>query len=220
MFEDRVDAGRRLAARLGRYRGTNAIVLAIPRGGVVVGYEVASSLGIPLDVVIPRKLGAPGQPELAIGAIGDGISVLNQQIVDYLRVPQRYIEAEIEQQRRELERRLTLYRGDRPFPDLRGRTAVLVDDGIATGYTTIAAARSVRARQPEKLVLAVPVAPAEGVELLRPEVDEIVVLETPEPFFAVGSWYADFGQTTDAEVIELLERGRNIRGAADVPSDV
>ena len=206
IFRDRQDAGRRLAEALEKYRGADAIVLAIPRGGVVVGYEVARALGLPLDVIIPRKIGAPYQPELAIGAIGEDEYVLDQQTVQYLGVSQQYISEEIERQKREIERRWKLYRNDRPFPDLTGKTAILADDGIATGYTTMAAARAIRKRKPAKLVLAVPIAPPESVARLRPEVDELIVLDTPEPFFAVGSWYEVFDQTTDEEVIELLHR--------------
>jgi len=215
IFENRVDAGRRLAARLGRYAGPDAIVLAIPRGGVVVGYEVAAALGVPLDVVIPRKIGAPGQLELAIGAIGDDVSALDEETVRYLGVSEEYIRDEIERQRREIERRWRIYHGDRPFPDLKGKTAILVDDGIATGYTTMAAARTIRKKEPAKLVLAVPVAPPESVARLRPEVDEMVVLETPEPFFSVGSWYYEFEQTTDEEVIALLNRAQGRAAGED-----
>jgi len=206
IFADRHDAGRRLAEALGEYRRADAIVLAIPRGGVVVGYEVAAALGLPLDVIIPRKIGAPFQQELAIGAIGDNEYVLDEQTVRYLGVSDQYIAEEIERQKHEIERRWQLYRDDRPFPDLTGKTAIMVDDGIATGYTTMAAARAIRKRRPAKLVLAVPTAPRESVARLRPEVDKLIVLDTPEPFFAVGSWYEVFDQTTDEEVIELLHR--------------
>ena len=206
IFANRVDAGRRLAVRLEEYRSPDTIVLAIPRGGVVIGYEVARALNAPLDVTIPRKIGAPGQPELAIGAIGDDVVVLDDRTISYLHVREEYITEEIERQKAEIERRWRLYRDDRPFPDVKGKTVLLVDDGMATGSTTLAAARAVREKDPGKLVLAVPVAPAESVARLRPEVDEIVVLETPEPFFSVGSWYSVFDQTSDEEVIDLLHR--------------
>jgi putative phosphoribosyl transferase len=201
IFANRVDAGRRLAARLEEYRSPDTIVLAIPRGGVVVGYEVARALGAPLDVTIPRKIGAPGQPELAIGAIGDDVVVLDDRTISYLHVREEYISEEIERQKAEIERRWRLYRDDRPFPNVKGKTVLLVDDGMATGATTLAAARAVRAKDPGRLVLAVPVA--------SPEVDEIVVLETPEPFFSVGSWYSVFDQTSDEEVIDLLHRAES-----------
>jgi putative phosphoribosyl transferase len=189
-----------------QYRGANTVVLAIPRGGVVVGYEVAAALGAPLDVIIPRKLGAPNQPELAVGAVaGDSIVVLDRKTIGYLGVPSEYIEAEVERQREEIARRRKLYRDDKPFPSLEGKTVILVDDGIATGATITAAAREVRAHNPAKLVLAVPVAPPETVDRLSREVDDLVVLETPEPFFSVGSWYYQFEQTSDEQVMALLE---------------
>jgi len=209
IFANRVDAGRRLAARLEEYRSPDTIVLAIPRGGVVIGYEVARALDAPLDVTIPRKIGAPGQPELAIGAVGDDVVVLDDRTISYLHVRDEYITEEIERQKAEIERRWRLYRDDRPFPDVKGKTVLLVDDGMATGATTLAAARAVRAKEPGRLVLAVPVAPMESIARLRPEVDEIVVLETPEPFFSVGSWYSVFDQTSDEEVIDLLHRAES-----------
>lgn len=211
IFRDRRDAGQRLAARLEKYRGPDTVVLAIPRGGVVVAYEVARLLGAPLDVVIPRKIGAPGQPELAIGAIGDNISVLDQHMIDYLGVSEQYIREEIERQRHEIERRSRLYRGGQPPLAIEGRTVILVDDGMATGSTTLVAVRSLRRRNPARLVLAVPVASHEAVARLRPEVDDLIVLETPDYFMSVGSWYQEFEQTTDEEVIDLLRR-------AEVPS--
>lgn len=209
IFANRVDAGKRLAERLEEYRSPETIVLAIPRGGVVVGYEVARALDAPFDVTVPRKIGAPGQPELAIGAVGDDVVVLDQSAISYLHVGEEYLRDEITRQKAEIERRMRLYRGEKPYPDLAGKTVILVDDGMATGATTLAAARAVRERNPGKLVLAVPVAPPESVAKLRPEVDEIVVLETPEPFFAVGAWYAVFDQTTDEEVIDLLSRAQS-----------
>lgn len=210
MFKDRVDAGKQLADKLQKYSGADTIVFAIPRGGVVIGYEVAVALNAPLEVIIPRKIGAPGQPELAIGAIGDGISVLDEQTIRYLDVSEKYIHEEIERQRREVERRWQFYRGDKPFPDISNKTVLLVDDGIATGYTTMAAARALRKKNPGKLVLAVPVAPPDSVQRLRPEVDELIVLETPDMFHAVSAWYEEFPQTSDEEVIALLQRAEAI----------
>lgn len=209
IFENRADAGRRLAEKLAKYRSTNALVLAIPRGGVETGYEVSKALDIPLDIIIPRKVGAPDQQELAIGAIaGEDISVFDEQTIEYLNVPKSYIESETKKQRDEITRRRKLYRGDRPAPSLVNKIVILVDDGIATGYTTMAAAKVIRQQNPEKLILAIPVAPQESIERLKPYVDETVVLETPEPFFAVGSWYYEFDQTTDQEVIDLLKKAR------------
>ena len=211
IFEDRVDAGRRLAAALQKYSGEDVLVLAIPRGGVVIGYEVARALKSPLDIIVPRKLGAPGQPELAIGAViaGNEGFVLDDEMIRYLGVSRRYIEEEAERQREESERRWRMFRGDRQFPNPEGKTVILVDDGVATGYTTLAAVRVLRQWKPKHLVLAVPVAPPESAVRLRPEVDELVILETPEPFFSVGSWYNRFDQTTDDEVMELLQRSRS-----------
>ncbi len=215
IFDNRVDAGRRLVERLQQHRGANAVVLAVPRGGVVVAYEVAASLGAPLDVIIPRKLGAPNQPELAIGAVaGDSIVVLDEKTMGYLGVPSAYVDAEVLRQREEIARRRKLYRDDKPFPSLEGKTVILVDDGIATGATITAAAREVRAHHPGKLVLAVPVAPPETVSRLSREVDDLVVLETPEPFFSVGSWYYQFDQTPDEQVMALLEAAESWSYAA------
>lgn len=205
-FEDRRDAGRRLTAALERYRGSDAIVLALPRGGVVVGYEVATQLSLPLDVFIVRKVGAPGDPEFGIGAVAEtGAVQLNQQVVRLYGISPSYIQQEVERQKEEIRRRQQVYRGDRSLPNLKGRTAIIVDDGIATGYTALAAIRAIWAEGPREVVLAVPVAPPEAVEELRPEVSELVTLETPSPFYAVGAWYDNFAQTTDDEVRSLLE---------------
>lgn len=205
IFDNRVDAGRRLAGRLREYDARESVVLAIPRGGVVVGYEVAAALGAPLDVIIPRKIGAPGQPELAIGAVaGESITVLDEQAVCHLGVSESYINEEAARQRKEIARRRDVYRLGRPFPSLRDKSVLLVDDGIATGATITAAAREARSQGPSTVAIAVPVAPPDAVLRLRDEVDDMIVIETPEPFYAVGSWYYHFEQTTDEEVIGLL----------------
>ncbi len=212
VFADRVDAGKKLAERLQQYKGPNTIVLAIPRGGVVVGYEVAVALGAPLDVVIPRKIGAPEQPELAIGAIaanGGEVRVMDDHLIHALGVTEHYIEAEVAKQLGEIERRRQMYRAGRPLPPLDDKTVVLVDDGIATGSTVLAAIRMLKKQHPGKLVLAVPVAPPDALDRLRAEVDDMVVLETPEMFFAVGAWYVEFAQTEDREVIDLLHRAED-----------
>lgn len=208
IFDDRYDAGRRLALRLSDYAGPDTIVLAVPRGGVETGYEVAMALNAPLDVIIPRKIPAPGQPEYAIGAVaGEDICVLNEETVGYLGVKDNsYLQEEIRRQRDEIVRRTRLYRGDKPFPSIEGRTVILVDDGVATGYTIIAAAREIMAKHPKRLILAVPVAPPDAVNRLNHEVDELVILEIPEVFYAVGEWYVQFVQTSDEQVIELLRR--------------
>lgn len=211
IFTDRADAGIKLADKLKEYKSPNTIVLAIPRGGVMVGFEVARALDVPLDLVIPRKIGAPAEPELAIGAVaGSGeVRVLDSNLVRYLGVSQSYIDEEVERQVKEIERRSRLYRGDKPLPDVSQKTVIVVDDGIATGSTMMAAVRWLKTRHPKKLVLAVPVAPPETVQKFIPEVDEIVVLETPQDFFAVGAWYRNFEQTTDDEVANLLKRAWN-----------
>jgi predicted phosphoribosyltransferase len=207
-FRDRRDAGRLLAAELAGYANRpEVLVLALPRGGVPVAYEVARSLGAPLDVFLVRKLGVPGQEEVAMGAIATGgVRVLNDRIVRGLRIPDRTIDAVAAKERGELARRERLYRGDRPPPGVRGRTVILVDDGLATGATMHAAIEALRAQQPARIVVAVPTAPREVCEALRAEVDDVVCAITPEPFHAVGLWYEDFSQTTDEEVRDLLAR--------------
>ena len=209
LFRDRKDAGRRLAERLARYRGEDSVVLALPRGGVPVGYEVARALKVPLDVFIVRKLGAPNQPELGIGAVAqDGSRVLNERIVEEIGVSEEYIERVAAEETIEAERRFKLFRRERPEPEVRERTAILVDDGIATGVTTRAAIEALRRRDPRRLVLAVPVCTTHTAESLRREVDELICLEAPSNLMAIGLWYRYFEQTSDEEVIDLLERAR------------
>ncbi len=207
-FRDRRDAGRRLAARLAAYWGRpDVVVLALPRGGVPVAYEVAEALGAPLDVFLVRKLGMPGHEEFAIGAIASGgVLVLNEETLRDYGVSRDQVEAVVEAEKRELERREHRYRGDRPFPDLVGRTVILIDDGLATGSTMRAAVAALRQERPARVIVAVPTAPPETCDEMRMIVDEMVCLITPEPFYAVGLWYEDFSQTTDEEVHELLER--------------
>jgi len=207
-FRDREDAGRRLAERLARYRDEDLVVLALPRGGVPVGYEVARALKAPLDVFIARKLGAPNQPELGIGAVAqDGTLVLNDHIEE-IGVSEEYVRRIAAEEMEEARRRLKLFRADRPEPEVRERTTILVDDGIATGVTTWAAIEALRRRGPRRLVLAVPVCAAQPAESLRQEVDELICLEAPSDLMAIGLWYRHFEQTSDEEVIELLERAR------------
>jgi len=209
LFSDRKEAGEILAEKLEKLRLENPVVLAIPRGGVVVGYEVARKLKAPLDVIVPRKLGAPGNPELAIGAVAeDGTIILDSSLIDYLEVDEEYIKKEKERQVKEIKRRLNVYRGRFSRLEIERRDVVIVDDGIATGATIRAAIASVRKRKPASLTLAVPVAPPSTIEKLREEVDRIVCVSTPEPFFAIGRFYKDFRQTTDEEVIRLLEKNR------------
>lgn len=213
-FLDRADAGRRLAATLARFRSGNTLVLALPRGGVPVAFEVARTLGAELDVLIVRKIGAPGQPELGIGAVVDGESpqvVINRQLAALAGADDTYVEAETQRQLAEIARRKRAYRGDRPNPDVAGRTVILVDDGIATGGTMRAALRALRRKQPERLVMAVPVAAPDSIAELALECDEIVCLAQPFPFHAVGVHYADFQQTEDDEVVRLLAAARRGR---------
>jgi putative phosphoribosyl transferase len=207
-FRNRAEAGRLLADRLGGYAGRDdVIVLALPRGGVPVGYELACRLDAPLDVFLVRKLGVPGREELAMGAIASGgTRVLNDTLMSELGVTDEQVARAAVVEGRELERREQLYRGGLPALELRGRTVILVDDGLATGATMRAAALAVRARAPTRLVVAVPVAAEPTCDELGAEVDEVVCAQTPEPFLSVGSWYQDFSQTTDDEVRELLAR--------------
>jgi putative phosphoribosyl transferase len=212
-FKDRRDAGRRLAGKPSHLRDERPVVFALPRGGVPVGYEISHSLQAPLDVFVSRKLGAPGQPEFGIGAVAmGGVRVLNEDVVSRLGIPEDYVEYITARETAEVERRLRYFRGDRPEPDAGGRTAILVDDGLATGVTARAAVEALRRRRPERLVLAVPVCAAQTADFFRAEVDELVCLEFPSNLGAIGFWYRNFDQTSDEEVIELLERARNELG--------
>jgi predicted phosphoribosyltransferase len=204
LFADRADAGRRLGERLAGESLSDPVVLGIPRGGVVVAAEVARSLGAPLDVVVPRKVGAPFNPELGLGAVAPGVRVLDERLIRELGVSAAYLDREIAEQEREIERRLAAYRGNREPVDPGGRTAVVVDDGVATGGTAVAALRWARAAGAGEVVLAVPVAPPQAMRMLESEAGRVVALSLPEPFHAVGQWYRDFDQVGDAEVVALL----------------
>jgi len=208
-FSDRQDAGRRLARELLRFKDQHPVVLALPRGGVPVGFEVAMKLGCPLDVMLVRKIGHPDAPELAIGAIADSDppeKVIDDEAVTQFGIPKSYLDHEIARQMHEIdERRRRYFRGRQPV-DIRQRTAIVIDDGIATGATMRAGLRAIRRRAPERLVLAVPVAPASAIASLKPEVDEIVCLFSPEDFGAVGAFYMDFRQVEDDLVADLLAR--------------
>src|SRR6266850_243969 len=205
-FKDRVEAGQELAKALSAYANRHdVIVLALPRGGVPVGFEVAKALGAPLDVFLVRKLGVPGHPEFAMGAIASGgVRVLSEDVIEQLGIPRTAVEQIAARERLELERRDRLYRGDRQLPLLRGRTVILVDDGLATGATMEAAIEAVRVHQPSRVVVAAPVCAQDSAARLQRIADEVVCARTPEPFQAVGLWYETFDQTTDDEVVAIL----------------
>ena len=206
-FKDRRDAGKKLAQKLRAYAGSpGALILALPRGGVPVAYEIALALHLPLDIFLVRKLGVPGREELAIGAIASGgVRVLNDDITRLLSIPDEIINFVANRELQELQRRENLYRGERPVPQVRDRTVILVDDGLATGASMRAAVAGLRAHRPERIVVAVPAAAAETCDAFRAEVDEVVCAITPEPFYGVGRWYEDFSQVSDEEVRILLE---------------
>jgi predicted phosphoribosyltransferase len=208
LFGDRTEAGRHLASLLLHHAGRpDVVVVALPRGGVPVGYEVARALAAPLDVFVVRKLGVPGREELAMGAIATGgVRILNEDVVRPLEISWDIVDAVAAREWRELERRERAYRGDRPPPDVRGRTVILVDDGLATGSSMRAAVAALRQQQPSRIVVAAPVGAPDTCLELRKHADEVVCGYAPEPFYGVGMWYDDFAQTTDEEVHELLER--------------
>ena len=210
IFRNRTEAGKKLAERLAAYGDDeDVLILALPRGGVPVAFEVARSLHAPLDVFLVRKLGVPGHEELAMGAIASGgTRVLNESVVGHLRIPKKAINTVAAHEQRELERRERVYREGLPPPGVKGKTVILIDDGLATGATMRAAATALKEMQPKKIVIAVPVASLQACSEFRREVDVIVCAETPEPFYGVGRWYEDFSQTTDEEVRELLKKAR------------
>ncbi len=208
-FVDRTDAGRKLAKALAPYKHQQPVVLALPRGGVPVAAEVATALDAPLDLILVRKIGVPFQPELAMGAVVDGVEpviVRNEEVIRLTGVSESEFNAIRDQELAEIERRRKLYLGDRPHPQIAGRIVIVVDDGIATGATTRAALQAIRMRKPSKLVLAIPVAPTDTLEKLRGEADEVVCLEDYEIFGAIGLFYSDFRQVSDTEVTDILAR--------------
>jgi putative phosphoribosyl transferase len=216
LFANRVEAGKRLASALAESVSEDGVVLAIPRGGVVVGFEIARALGLSLDVIVPRKIGAPNNPELAIGAITeDGTIILDKDLVNQLGVSKAYIKKESQRQMREIQHRLKLYRGDIPRPELKNREVIIVDDGIATGSTMKAALASVRKSGAKTVVVAVPLGPTSTVKELERQADRVVCLYTPEPFYAIGEFYDDFAQTENDEVTELLRLNKQKEGQAE-----
>jgi predicted phosphoribosyltransferase len=212
IYRDRSTAGKFLAQKLRQYADRDdVLVLALPRGGVPVAYEVAKYLNAPLDIFLVRKLGVPGQEELAMGAIATGgVRVLNEDVVDYLEIPDAVIDLITTQELQELRRRERIYRGDHPEPEVNGKIVILVDDGLATGSTMRAAAQAVRQKTPAMILVAVPVSSAQACNVDQIGVDEIVCGVTPEPFYGVGRWYDDFSQTTDDEVRDFLKEGRTL----------
>jgi len=215
-YRDRTEAGRYLAEKLVGYaHEPDLLVLALPRGGVPVAYEVAAALVAPLDVFLVRKLGVPGHEELAMGAIASGgVRLLNQDVVNRLRIPAQAIDAVAAQEWEELRRRERAYHGDRPAPEVRDRTVILVDDGLATGSTMRSAVEAIRRQDPRRIVVAVPTASPSTCEEFRSVVDDVICARTPEPFYAVGLWYEDFSQTTDDEVRDLLARSARERASS------
>lgn len=218
LFEDRQDAGRQLGRKLERFRDDNPVVLALPRGGVPIGLEIARALKAPMDLVLVRKIGAPGQPELALGAVVDGARpelVINEDVRQMLQVSGDYIEQAKQKQLQEIERRRKLWLGAGRRIPVKGRTALVVDDGIATGATVRAALHAIRRAEASRLVLAVPVAPSDTIESLRGDADEIVCLATPETFWAISMFYGRFPQVDDGEVTELMKQADSV---ADQPA--
>lgn len=213
LFNDRADAGKKLAKKLSEYANrSDVIILALPRGGVPVAFEVAKELNVKMDVFIVRKLGVPGNEELAMGAIAsENIRVLNEDVIRSFQIPQSVIDEVAVNELRELERRERLYRGNRPKPDISGSTVILIDDGLATGATMRAAAAAVKTKNPAKIVIAVPTAASDTCSAFENEVDKTICVATPEPFYGVGAWYEDFSQTTDKEVCELLNKAAKIK---------
>ena len=211
-FKDRVEAGEKLAEALADLRGKDVVVLGIPRGGVVVADEVAKALGAPLDVVVTRKIEAPGEPEYALGAVTqDGEVIMDRQAAESLGATPDYLDEQVRTKREEVRERLRRFRGEEPYPSFEGKTVVIVDDGIATGSSVSAAVMSVRKGNPKEVVVAVPVAPADAVEALSQDGPRVVCLETPGPFLAIGEFYDDFEQVEDFEVKRILDESRRRR---------
>ncbi|MGD0477111.1 MAG: phosphoribosyltransferase family protein [Nitrososphaerales archaeon] len=212
LFHDRVEAGRKLAAALMEFRSKDLVILAIPRGGVVVAAEVAKALGAPLDIVVTRKIEAPGEPEYALGAVTqEGDVIVDRQAAESLGASKEYLDSQVKKKREEVNERMKKFRGDAPYPDLEGKVVVIVDDGIATGSSVGAAVMSVKKRKPKEIVVAVPVAPKDAVETLTSDGNRVICLETPGPFLAIGEFYGVFDQVDDEEVKLILDKSRSRR---------
>ncbi|MDA4126639.1 MAG: phosphoribosyltransferase family protein [Thaumarchaeota archaeon] len=206
LFKNREEAGRKLADALKEFKGKDVVVLGIPRGGVVVANEVAKALGAPLDVVVTRKIEAPGEPEYALGAVTqEGEVIMDRQAAESLGASPAYLDDQVRKKREEVKERMKSLRGDKPYPKLEGKVVVIVDDGIATGSSVSAAVMSVKKREPKEVVVAVPVAPADAVQMLTEEGARVICLETPGPFLAIGEFYGDFDQVEDMEVKRILD---------------
>ena len=207
LFRNRTEAGRKLAAALTEFKDKDLIILAIPRGGVVVACEVAKALGAPLDIVVTRKIEAPGEPEYALGAVTqEGDVIMDRQAAESLGATEEYLDSQVKKKREEVNERMKRFRGDAPYPDLEGKVVIIVDDGIATGSSVGAAVMSVKKRKPKEIVVAVPVAPKDAVETLTVDGNRVVCLETPGPFLAIGEFYGTFDQVEDEEVKSILDR--------------
>lgn len=211
IFKDRQDAGQKLAQALKKYKDQkDTLILALPRGGVVTAFEIAKELNLPLDLVVPRKIGAPDNEEYAIGAITEsGEGIFNQEVIDSLGIPKEYLNKKIAEEKKEAQRRLKTYRQDRPILNLANKTVIIVDDGIATGLTMRAAIKSIKENKAQKIIVAVPVSAKDSLKEIGKEVDQIICLDAPLFFGAVGAFYHDFGQTSDEEVIELMKQSKN-----------
>lgn len=210
MFLDRKDAGEKLSVELERFKDENPIILAIPRGGIVTAYDTIKKFGFDWDLIIPRKIGLPQNKEIAIGAISlDETSIFNEQYISMLNIPKDYIKNEISEQIQEIKRRLLKYKGNVDYPDVKDKTVIIIDDGIATGSTIHVAIKSIRRHEPKKIIFAIPVSPKDTLAILEKIVDEIICLLTPEEFYAVGPYYKNFEQTTDEEVIEIIRELQN-----------
>ena len=211
MFVDRKDAGEKLSIELEKFKDENPIVLAIPRGGIVTAYETIKKFGFEWDLIIPRKIGLPHNKEIAIGAISlDGTYLFNEEYIDMLNISQEYIKKEVFEQTEEIKRRLNKYKGNENFPDVKNKTVIIIDDGIATGFTIQAAIKSIKKHDAKKIILAVPVAPQDTISLLEKIVDEVICLFIPDEFYAVGSYYKSFEQTTDEEVFNIVRELKNV----------